>query len=49
MTDEAIVPKPDQKRNQKSGFRSFIEEEFNERLARIFEEYREVLPALRRE
>ena len=49
MTDEAIVPKPDPKRKQKSGFRPVIEEEFDERLARLIEENREVLLALGRE
>jgi hypothetical protein len=46
MTDEAIVPKPDQKRKQKSGFRSFTEGEFDERLAKLIEENKEMLLAL---
>jgi hypothetical protein len=48
MTAEAIVPKPDPKRKQKSGFRSFPEEEFEECLAKLIEEDREVLLALGR-
>jgi len=49
MTDEAIVPKPDPKRKQKSGFSSFNEGEFDACLARLFEQNREVLLALGKE
>jgi hypothetical protein len=37
-----MIPKPDSKRKQKSGFRSFTEEEFEECSARLIEENREV-------
>jgi len=42
MTDKQIVIKPD----QKSGFHSFAEEEFDACLARLIEEDRDVLIAL---
>jgi hypothetical protein len=49
MTDKQIFLKPDPRRKQKSGFRPVIEEEFDERLARLIEEDRDVLFALRKE